>query len=488
MAKRTPFSFLLFGSTRQRLWLGGLCLLLFICTIIAGNRLAAPDRAISTDLVGRDFIAFYTAGTFARQGQFDALYDLGAIRAFQNTLAAQHGLKLEGAIGPWWNPPFYAWVFAPLSRLSYPSALAIWIGFNALCAAAAISLLMWTLVAGVMRTWRLGGDSDDAFNPAPIPRPDTSWRVWGLVPLLFVVSMPFIQVIIHGQNGGMSLLLLTLIVLAWRADQSLLAGLLCGLLFYKPQLAAVVAGVLVLSMGIRAGLGLLCSGIGLIVLTISTMPASLGDFFTIMPANLQQAQQTLPYLWQRHVTLLAFWRLLIQGQIVGPTASLATLLALQGALVIGGGLVVVALHSRKRVNRLENTSRLIQRLLRQMQLDRLISATILCMPLIMPFYFDYDLVLLVIPAVLVARQGLIDSACFSHRSGARKFNLWLWTALFLCLMINAPLGEVLHLNLAVPLMALMAMISLWRAWPPVSLQQTAVPAIQVTPVVARRAA
>jgi len=53
------------------------------------------------------------------------------------------------------------------------------------------------------------------------------FATWGLVPLLIVTSMPFVQAISHGQNTFSSLLLLSLVVTAWRAKRALLAGMVC---------------------------------------------------------------------------------------------------------------------------------------------------------------------------------------------------------------------------------------------------------------------
>jgi hypothetical protein len=486
--RRIPFSFLIFASTRQRLWLGAVGMLLFVATIIVGNGFAAPEKALSRSFVGLDFSAFYTAGTFVREGRYASLYDLEAIRGFQRTLAATHGLELTEAIGPWWNPPFYAWVFASLSQLPYPDALLGWMGINALCAIAAALLLGHVLVADVLRTWRISGDTDDDAPEPLTPRPDTSWRTWSLVPLLLMVSMPFIGTIGHGQNGGTSLLLLTLVVMAWRAEQSMLAGLACGLLFYKPQLAAVVAGVLVMSMGIKAALGLACSGVGLIVLTLTTLPGTLAEFVTRMPVNLQRAQETLPYLWERHVTALSFWRLLIQGKAVGATSGFVSLLAIQCAVVLGGALVFLAIRAWKRHSRLEGMSLLDQRLLRQIQLDRLISATILSTPLIMPFYFDYDLILLAIPATLMARDVIIRRARGADVGGEGKINLRLWTMAFVAMMIGVHLATWTRVNVVVPLLGVLAMVAIGRAWKRVVFERQAIQVVTATPVMVRRAA
>ncbi len=73
--------------------------------------------------VGLDFIAFYTGGSFVRQGRSADLFDIRKVHQFQFDLAARNGVDLGNAVGPWWNPPFYAWVFVPISKLPYRDAL-----------------------------------------------------------------------------------------------------------------------------------------------------------------------------------------------------------------------------------------------------------------------------------------------------------------------------------------------------------------------------
>src|SRR5581483_795088 len=135
------------ASIRKRLWLGAAGVALFLATLCAAY-IVRPQSAEGPRSVGLDFIAFYTAGTFVREGRLERLYDLRAVQEFQHDLAHRLGVDIGSACGPWWNPPFYALVFAPLSRLPYPNALALWLTINLLCAATAVLLLVRMLPAG----------------------------------------------------------------------------------------------------------------------------------------------------------------------------------------------------------------------------------------------------------------------------------------------------------------------------------------------------
>ena len=164
------------------------------------------------------------------------------MKEFQQQVAKDSQLQMGDSFGPFWNPPFYAWVFAPLSRLTFYHAVLAWMGRNVLAAFGIDFIALQNAADG------LGGGAAFAGWFAT----GRDWRNWLLVPLLMIVSMPLIQTLSHGQNTCMSLFILCLMVTAWRAKQAEWAGICCGLLFYKPQLAAVLAVILFVSLGFRA--------------------------------------------------------------------------------------------------------------------------------------------------------------------------------------------------------------------------------------------
>jgi hypothetical protein len=213
-----------------------------------------------------------------------------------------------------------------------------------------------------------------------------------------------------------------------------LAGLIGGLLFYKPQLAAIVTAVMVLDMGLAPLLGLAITGSTLLAITVFTMPGALAAFLHQLPANLRFMQIEHPYVWERHATLKAFWRLLLQGR--GAAEPLPIVTALYA---VGGGILAL----------------MLLRKLRSGQRDRLIIATIVTMPLLMPFYFDYDLMLLAIPAVLFAAGRLRAS-----NGDADCWTLRLWITLYLWMLINPGLAASTHINLTVPLLTTLAILLL----------------------------
>jgi Glycosyltransferase family 87 len=442
-----------------------------------GNLFVSGDRAVTSGNTGHDFLAFYTAGTLVSLGELDLLYNLAAVREIQQSIARQNDLALDGSFAPFWNPPAYAWIFAPLSKRPYHAALLTWRIVNLLCLVGAVALLVRMLPALSARppsSLRLAGE------PMPL-RFRRDWRNWALVPLLIVLSMPFIQALGHGQNTLMSLLLLCVVVTAWRRQMPVLAGACCGLMFYKPQLAAVVAVMLVLCLGARV-----CLGIGfvfgtMLLITGFTMPDTLGEYLTRLPANLHSIQIESTYLWERHATFKAFWRLLFQGRGPGEISGVVSLLSLLCTLLMA--LALLGAWWRARSISADDCwtgeTRAVSR-------DRLIAATISAMPLLMPFYFDYDLLLLSVAAVLFAGEVLSRpvGATMSH---SQKLLTGAWIGLYLWLMVNPQIAAASGINVTVVLLGAVAGLSIARACNP-GLRAAVLPVPQVQRVMVKRAA
>jgi hypothetical protein len=95
---------------------------IFIATLAVGNAFIARQRAVTANMLGHDFMPFYMAGTYVRQGRLGDLYDLPASKSYQQELARREGLDTTGSFGPFWNPPFYALVFAPLAGMDFKAA------------------------------------------------------------------------------------------------------------------------------------------------------------------------------------------------------------------------------------------------------------------------------------------------------------------------------------------------------------------------------
>lgn len=434
------------SALQKRLWLGGSGVALFLLVLGVGNLFLPAERAVTRQMLGHDFLAFYTAGHFLRAGQGEAMYDLKAVRRFQRQVEQEAQLA-GGGTAPYWNPPFYAWAFAPLSGWPYRVALGVWWAAGLMCLGGAIVLLCRMLPEG------------------------TTWRTWGLVPLLVVISPPALQAFVHGQNTFLSLLLLAGTVSLWRAaagggpvrwrgwtvPTALLAGMSAGLLLYKPQLGALVALVLVVSLGRRALLGVVLSGTALLLISLWTVPGGMEGFLGRVPGNLRWMQEQ-QYFWERHVTLKAFWRLLIQGQEPGGTWSVSGVL--WGLSGVGLGSLLASAAYRFVRQRDPHYGSGPWRAPESR--DALIAASIVCMPLLMPYYFDYDLLLMAVPAVLFARERLEERE--GALSAGDRWLVRLWVAFYAVLYVSPALAGWTRVQVAVMLLAGIAGLQVARVY------------------------
>ena len=467
------------------MWLASGLLGAFILSLVVSNFFIPQDKAVTRQMLGHDFLAFYAAGSFVRDGRYHDLYNLDAIRDFEQATSRATGLEVGKSFGPWWNPPFYAMVFQPLAAYSYIQALNIWRAISAVAALASIAFLTTMLARAIpkpivslppLRLWQIDkpparaktearrvqaflkmhpdARSDDDETQS---RPSRGWAYWLLVPTIALLSMPFIQAFSHGQNTFTSLLLLCITIGLWRREKGFVAGLVGGLLFYKPQLAAVVAGVMLLDLGIPAVAGFTVMGLVLLGATQLIMPGSIGDFLHQLPANVRWMQVEHTYLWERHVTLKAFWRLLFQGREAGEALKITT--ALSYASI--GAMGLLLLRSAWRSSRVPQAELFAGEALdRSVQRDRLIAATISTMPLLMPFYFDYDLLLLSVPITLYAAERI------RRPELVRSNDKWLTRSLvclYLWTFVNPGLATLSHVNLSVIFLSASSLLFIARA-------------------------
>lgn len=424
-------------SLRRRFWLGTGVIAIFI-GILTSMMALAPARGRVP--LGLDFMVFYSAGTLVNQHEARQMYDLPKIHALQTAIAAKEGIDFGDAQGPWWNPPFYAWVFVPLTHLPFAKALTAWVALNVICALTAVVMLCRMLARA--------GEADEL----AIQR-KRSWRdefaTSGLVPALLFLSMPFIYSLTHGQNCCMSLLLMTITVALWRNRSAVWAGAIAGLLLYKPQLSLFLSGVLVLDLGWRALMGLGLTSAVLLAATLA-LPGAFGEFVHQLPVNLHIVQEQLPYIWDRHVTFLAFWRVLLQGTSTGVTLPIVKALSYLCMAGVGIGFLLAVRRNRGAELRNGRWSR-----------DRLIAATIAAAPLLTPFYFDYDQALLVIPAVLLAIE--VRSRGSAKFSRVDRWLVRVWVVQYVWLLLNSEIAIQTHVNGSVILWTIVTMLLVGRA-------------------------
>jgi alpha-1,2-mannosyltransferase len=198
--------------------------------------------------LGTDFANVYAAGTLVLDGQPQAPFDPALQYAREQAIFGAATLFYG-----WHYPPFFLFIAAALALMPYRLALLAWQG-------ATLALYLAMLQAIVVGTLpppergRVGegvaGGRHSAYgesaDPLPTPPPEvggrSSWRrrsdAWtGPDPLWLVLALAFPAVFVnlgHGHNGFLTAALIGA-ALVNLDRRPLLAGVLLGLLVYKPQ-------------------------------------------------------------------------------------------------------------------------------------------------------------------------------------------------------------------------------------------------------------
>lgn len=393
---------------RHRLQLAAFGVPTLVVTLFAGMWIAGNNPF--PHLFGDDLVPSYMAGTFVREGRANQLMDFPATARFQRDLRRSADLEQHGRTGPWLNPPFFALLFVPLSLLKYRAALWTWFGINCALLAASGWLLYRML-------------------PAHRRRPADAAILAGLL----VFSMPSLQAMACQQNTFLSLLILCSAVTLWRSDRFFAAGVVAGLLAFKPQLALLVWAAMAVMCGRRAIAGIIATGGVLGLITLIVLPGSLQDYVAHLSAAVPYNSAIRPYAWERQVTLQAFVRLLVPTSVADP----------QAALVKAAWLTMAALLALPMARTIWRASK--QSPLTPARRDGAISLAITAMPLLMPYYMDYDLLLLAVPAVLLAGKRMADAT-------VDRRQVWAWLAFFACLYFNAAIADSTRISVTILLL------------------------------------
>lgn len=165
---------------------------------------------LARQIIGTDFVTLYASGWLWR-ADAGRLYDLAAQAAAQQSLIQPTPLT---GVNPFISPPYVAWAYSALTALPLAPAFLLWTLLTLLCV---------LLCAEVAARW---------LTPAWL-------EVRGLsraqMVVLIASSFAFVEGLQVGQNHGLTLLLVTGIVACSLSGRWLPAGLLAGLLLYKPQ-------------------------------------------------------------------------------------------------------------------------------------------------------------------------------------------------------------------------------------------------------------
>jgi alpha-1,2-mannosyltransferase len=386
--------------------------------------------------LGTDFSSFYAAGSYVLDGQPQAPYDV----------LRQHAREQEifGAATPFYSfayPPVFLFIAAALALLPYGAALALW---------QAVTLCLYLLMIwGVLRpSLRAAPQANPGAGAPGFPPPSSRrglWARWRWLPhgriaasgtpydwLLLALGFPAVLVNLgHGQNGFLTAALLGGALVALNR-RPLLAGILFGLLAYKPQFGIMIPFALAASERWRS---MAAAAATVAALVLATTLAFGPD---VWPAFLHAGRfARLVVLEQGDVGWYKMQSLFAWARMWHAAVPLAY--ALQGALSVAVGAALVWLWRSAAPYRLKAAS--------------------LCLAAILatPFVLDYDMMVLA-PAI----------AFFAADGCERGFRPWEKTALaavWLAPLVARGVAQATLIPLGAPAMLAIFILLLRRSRP-----------------------
>jgi alpha-1,2-mannosyltransferase len=392
--------------TRERVRLWALAILVASLAGI-GFLLATSDGL--NDYQGRplgtDFSDIYAGGTY--------VLDRTPTLAFDPSLQHAREQAIFGPATPfygWCYPPFLLFVSAVLALMPYPTALAAWQGATLLMYLG----MLWALLRSVKT------------------RPEDGAGALARDPLLLLLAVASPAVFInvgHGHNGFLTATLIGL-ALVFLDRRPILAGVLFGLLSYKPQFGVMIPLVLIASTRWRAFTSAAATVLVLVIVTTLAFGADIWQAFAdSMPFTREVVLEQGGTGWYKLQTVFSWVRMW------GGSVHLAY--AIQGAVTVTLAGALAWLWRSDAAFPLKAAA--------------LIIASIMATP----YSLDYDFVALAPAIAFLAADG-----------SARGFSPWEKTALALLWLM--PLGartvaEATLVPLGVPAMALVLGLVLKRA-------------------------
>jgi alpha-1,2-mannosyltransferase len=325
--------------------------------------------------VGTDFVSFWTVSSALMHGNERTIYSPEALAA------------LEQAVLPRENMDFYAWQYPPIALLLvYPLAflpylwsLASWLAVGAACYLTVL--------------WRI------------LPQPLT---------LLAGLAFPAVLLTVgHGQNS-----LLTTGLFAWGLllleERPMAAGVVIGLLSFKPQLGVLLPVALLAGGHRRTMVAATLTSLGLAATTVILFGGEIWSDF------LESVQLSRDILDEGLVPYYKMQSVFAAVRLLGGPSIFAY--GLQAIVAVSAAVMVAWVWRRPTDSETKNAA--------------LMTAT----PLATPFFLDYDLMLVAPAIALLARRGV--------RHGQLPWEGTALAVLSLVPLVSRTIGAYVHILLA----------------------------------------
>jgi hypothetical protein len=219
-------------------------ILLGICAVAFAGWIALSDGLIDRNgkPIGTDFSNPYAAGTLAWAGKPADAYDPALQHAAEKAVFGNREVPFFG----WHYPPFFFAIAAIVAAVPYGWGLFIWLATSLAAYLAAIRAIVPTALPGDIGSLSdpisPGSAVDSCVGACPYRRTGFHFAGTCANPETWLVALAFPAVLVnigHGQNGFLTAALLGG-ALHWLDRRPWLAGVLVGLLAYKPQFGVLI--------------------------------------------------------------------------------------------------------------------------------------------------------------------------------------------------------------------------------------------------------
>ena len=338
---------------------------LFIATIVlfTSPNFRQTDSTETGGAFGGDYLQEWVGGRILLKHEFSQLYDQELSDQIQHDSALLGFDWKESDYYPMVYPPFYYLLVSPLSAVEYKTAARIW----CLLMALGMSLTLILLIQSQ-------------------PFAARHW-IW-LVPIATLFS-PVLLAVNMGQKSAIALAIITATFILLQKDRKFAAGLVFGLMIFKPQLAIVIGLALLLKRELWFAAGSAIT-VSVAVLVSLWMGVDVCKQYLDVAKEFSNYLTTHGYQFAEAHSLWSSIQLCLANQsetavkVVTALATLAVAFILQRIL------------NGKNHGQVESKLRCDQPIF-YLQYSALVIATVL----LSPHFYTYDLAILLLPMILV---------------------------------------------------------------------------------------
>jgi len=348
--------------------------------------------------LGYDFITFWAASKLTLTGEPQAAFD--AHRIFE---AERMAVPANDNIFLWHYPPTFQLIAAPLALAPYILSYFLFAGLT---------------LAAFLLTLRRFID----------PRIASGWNA---IVLLLAVPGVFLT-LFHGQNSLLSAAIFAGALLAFEHNKPFAAGLILGLLAYKPQLGLLLPFALIAAGQWKVFLGASLSVVMFGGLSLLVFGADLWLTFLHNAPLVRQIMEDGFLPWYKMPSAFVFLRYFHVPEMAAYAGQALTILA--------GLAAVIHVWWKAGPSR--------------MAWAVLITATLL----LPPYVFDYEFALLALPLVLLANHML--------EHGAQRYEKIALVTFFALPLLVGPFAEQTHVQIGFPMLVAMLALCVRRALRP----------------------